>query len=72
MNTATRFSVGVRRNLCLTSSNLKRHLFLATNGHEWILIHENDEIRTTNDEGMKKQEVCGRFKGTAESSGNSK
>ena len=30
-NTATRLSVDVRRNLCLTSSNLKRRLFLTTN-----------------------------------------
>jgi len=31
--TATRFSVGVRRNLCLASANLKRQLFLTTNEH---------------------------------------
>jgi hypothetical protein len=36
-NTATRFSVAVRRNLCLTSSNLKRRLFL-TNYTNLLLI----------------------------------
>src|SRR5947199_6744857 len=37
MNTATRFSTEVRRNLCLTSSNLKRHVFLPKSR-----IHPND------------------------------
>ena len=37
-NTTTRLSVGVRRNLCLTSSNLKRrYLFSSGNLSESIL-----------------------------------
>src|SRR5262249_3445114 len=33
MNSATRLSVGVRRNLCLTSSNLKRRVFFKSRVH---------------------------------------
>jgi hypothetical protein len=42
MNTATRFSVGVRRNLWLTSSNLKRQFFLTTNEHQRESFLAND------------------------------